>query len=64
VWTQGFDLADDHALRGVAVMGVPKAPPGEGIVLVLSWCFAIALCLGALTALRWAPASARIVGDA
>jgi hypothetical protein len=43
------------------MMGVPEAPPGEGIVLVLSWCFAIALSLGALTALMWAPAPARIV---
>ena len=42
------------------MMGVPEAPPGEGIVLVTSWCLAIALCLAALTAPMWGLAPARI----
>ena len=43
------------------MMGVPEPPPGENIVLVLAWVFAVVLCIGALTAPAWGVAPARIV---
>ncbi len=42
------------------MMGSGAAPPFEGTVLVIAWCLAIALCLGALTARSWAPGHARL----
>lgn len=42
------------------MMGVPEPPPGEGIVLALSWILAVLLCVAALAAPAWALGPARV----
>ena len=42
------------------MMGVPEPPPGESLVLIVSWCLAVALCVSALSAPTWGLAPARV----
>ena len=42
-------------------MGVPEPPPGESIVLVVSWVLAILVCVGLFSAPAWGLAPARLV---